>query len=759
MNTYLKTPLLVLLLLLTISLNAQWVLEFEPPTPSKEISAVEIYHDTFYVGAKGRLFSRAPGAPDWTEYDFIGISPVMDLYVADANTIFFTSQYTLYRSQDGGLTVEALEPSTYSYEEFYYIFPICDNQLMTTGEQIRVSASNGDFWESFGLSSIWFEQRVVDYENDVLFYGKSNTLSYSTDCGATWTSVYDNLMAVTAPDQTIIWDVFLTNGRMFVEVGDSPQLYMSDDMGETWQFAFTGFPVLQTWEELWYVENVGPYYFAGAEGAGLFISTDGGITWEHMIGGNGNFLLTDAFISDNEYFYIGSNAGLWKYPIAELGLLEGTGTVFHDLNGNDLKDPDENGIANHLFKYGDQDAYAFSDLEGNFSILDPFDDPITISPILVSSYAVVTPMDAVVDNPAALPDFAVSFPTDEEDLRINLAHVSAPRPGFETTAVINIQNVGAEIMDASVSLEYDPALTYLDADPAPSSIDGNKLSWEFDQFDILAWETIKIDFLVDVSTPLGTILSHTAELSPSSNDETPDDNVSTINVEVVGSFDPNDKLVDKSTMSPDQLLASEPLEYTIRFQNTGTAPAIFVRIEDKLNPDFDLESMKILGYSHPFELELDDTGALQFIFNDINLPDSTNNEPESHGFVKFSIALHPDPELIGTTIENFAAIYFDFNAPIITNTAETEIKLETSVKMESEPSAHIEAFPNPTSGVIQIKVHPTHKAKESLLRIYNSLGQPIWQGPYQEELDFTPFGEGVYVLEIGGLTRKVVVWR
>jgi uncharacterized repeat protein (TIGR01451 family) len=276
--------------------------------------------------------------------------------------------------------------------------------------------------------------------------------------------------------------------------------------------------------------------------------------------------------------------------------------------------------------------------------------------------------------------------------------------------------------------------------------------------DILAWETIKIDFLVDVSTPLGTILTHTAELSPGSNDETPDDNISTINVEVIGSFDPNDKLVDQSTMTEAQLLAAEPIEYTIRFQNTGTAPAIFVRIEDELDPNFDLESMKILAYSHPFELELDDSGALQFIFNDINLPDSTHNEPESHGFVKFSIALHPDPGLIGTTIENTAAIFFDFNAPIITNTVETIIEVETSAVSASGSTLVVEAFPNPTSGVIRIHIHPAQKTNGALLRIYNSLGHLIWQGPYQAELDLTGFGKGIFLLEIGGVTKKIALW-
>ena len=49
------------------------------------------------------------------------------------------------------------------------------------------------------------------------------------------------------------------------------------------------------------------------------------------------------------------------------------------------------------------------------------------------------------------------------------------------------------------------------------------------------------------------------------------------------------------------------------------------------------------------------------------LPDSNVNEPASHGFIKFRIqqkASNPT----GARIENTAAIYFDYNAPVLTNT-------------------------------------------------------------------------------------------
>jgi hypothetical protein len=58
---------------------------------------------------------------------------------------------------------------------------------------------------------------------------------------------------------------------------------------------------------------------------------------------------------------------------------------------------------------------------------------------------------------------------------------------------------------------------------------------------------------------------------------------------------------------------------------------------------------------------------LVFDYKNINLPDSSANEPESHGFVTFQVKQVPNLAT-GTEINNNVGIYFDLNDPIITNT-------------------------------------------------------------------------------------------
>lgn len=134
------------------------------------------------------------------------------------------------------------------------------------------------------------------------------------------------------------------------------------------------------------------------------------------------------------------------------------------------------------------------------------------------------------------------------------------------------------------------------------------------------------------------------------------------------SYDPNDKQAWPLGWGETHLLPpNTAIDYQIRFQNTGTAPALTVQLRDTLSPYLDLSTIKLGASSHDYHLEIKEQGILHFIFNDINLPDSTTNLLASQGFVNFSIQQKKDLRE-GILIENKAAIYFDFNAPVITNT-------------------------------------------------------------------------------------------
>jgi hypothetical protein len=140
--------------------------------------------------------------------------------------------------------------------------------------------------------------------------------------------------------------------------------------------------------------------------------------------------------------------------------------------------------------------------------------------------------------------------------------------------------------------------------------------------------------------------------------------------ENVNSYDPNSKEALPMGYGTQHFIeANTALEYTLHFQNTGTAEAFTVVLKDTIEETLDLLSIEPGASSHNYTWSVTGRGVLTFRFDDIFLPDSNTNEPASKGFVTFRIRQKPDLAL-GTVIHNKVAIYFDFNPPIITNTTE-----------------------------------------------------------------------------------------
>ena len=163
------------------------------------------------------------------------------------------------------------------------------------------------------------------------------------------------------------------------------------------------------------------------------------------------------------------------------------------------------------------------------------------------------------------------------------------------------------------------------------------------------------------------------------------------------------KLFPKGFDADHKLYPNTEIEYLIRFQNTGTFAAVNVSILDTISAQLDLGTIEPVGSSHPYEFEILENRVIKFDFPEIWLPDSTSNEPESHGFIKFRISQLDDLKE-GTRIENRAGIYFDFNEPVITNTVFhtiftpivlRSIRVNTDEETIQDPS--VELYPNPTT--------------------------------------------------------------
>lgn len=243
------------------------------------------------------------------------------------------------------------------------------------------------------------------------------------------------------------------------------------------------------------------------------------------------------------------------------------------------------------------------------------------------------------------------------------------------------------------------------------SIAGNTITWNLANINSGITNMDVITFNVPGGLANGTPHYFTSTINPTGNiqDCNQQNNAGNLLQLVGNSYDPNDKNVVRSSIYQNNVIynpeeievgVDDILTYTIRFQNTGTAPAQNIVVIDTLDAQLDFSTFSMVSSSHQVDVVDLGNGILHFEFNGIWLPDSTTNEPASHGEFTYRIQ-----ENIGNTVNseitNTGYIYFDWNAPIITNTT-----YNINVASESLISNTLiySVYPNPANDVIQIKL-------------------------------------------------------
>lgn len=376
-----------------------------------------------------------------------------------------------------------------------------------------------------------------------------------------------------------------------------------------------------------------------------------------------------------------------------------TGQVFNDVNGNGMLDAGEPPFSNTVIQAQPGSLLTAPDVNGDY-----------VLPADTGSF-VVDGQDVLYHTRTTTP-YNISLSTLQVDSLNHIGYQAIPgiydlvvdmtvfpaRPGFDNSVYICVENIGTETTAATMDLNFDGDQGWISSDIIPDGIIGTVATWT----DVLApgdvWGT-QVQLSTNVSVPLGTDLTHIFSATPASSDTTPVDNQIAYNGVVVGSYDPNDKLVSPGVLTPTQVQNGPWLDYTIRFQNTGTFPAVRVVITDTLSADLEWSSFEFISSSHSSSWYITN-GVLHFVFDPIFLPDSVSDEPNSHGYAKFRIK--PINTLMnGDMIENIANIYFDFNEPVITDPS--IFTVDMNVGYSSVASSELSIYPNPVDDVLTIR--------------------------------------------------------
>ncbi|MES2849727.1 MAG: T9SS type A sorting domain-containing protein [Bacteroidota bacterium] len=343
-----------------------------------------------------------------------------------------------------------------------------------------------------------------------------------------------------------------------------------------------------------------------------------------------------------------------------------------------IQDTSGNSLIRYTAQSGDYAHYSY---KGNF----------TLTPYFPYPYFIVNPASVNVlfdsaNNLVSTKDFCIQPNGTHNDLEISfLPTLSPARPGFNAAYTLIYKNRGTTTLSGNVAVNFDNnKMNFVSASENVTTQSSGQLLWNYNNLQPFETKTIDVTFNL-LPPPVNNIddtISYLAVITPSDNDETAFDNIFILPQRVVGSFDPNDKqCIEGSKLDISKI--GDYLHYQIRFQNEGTDTAFNIVVVDTLSDKLDWNSFEFISSSHSCNPTLKNNKA-EFIFENINLPYKAIDEPGSNGWVAFKIKPKPSV-VIGDSLNNSAAIYFDFNLPVITNTATTIVTSSSTpvpVKLE-----------------------------------------------------------------------------
>lgn len=351
-----------------------------------------------------------------------------------------------------------------------------------------------------------------------------------------------------------------------------------------------------------------------------------------------------------------------------------SGRIYNDTNLNCTLDGLEQGIEDITVYTTPLNNFSVTDSSGNFQILVP-PGTYTLNQNLSNDIALGeycsmptlnAPVSGLVLDSNFIGDTIHQYFHNPAMQSLYMSPIAMNTP--YGTCSFEVANMGDSLDSIIVGVYVDhPILSYAVQDPSFYGMSGDTALYIVPNMGAF---TSSSHFIVFSVTPnvsyIGDTVNIYAFCTGSYGDLDPANNQLLQERIVLAAYDPNVKYVtplgeDASYKTP---VAEREFIYTIHFQNTGNAPAQDVIVTDSISDLLDLTKFQFMGSSHPVTTYAYND-VVEFHFNNIFLPDSTSDEPGSHGFVQFKIDA-VQSAYVGDTIRNSANIYFDNNPPIIT---------------------------------------------------------------------------------------------
>ncbi|OYU85132.1 MAG: hypothetical protein CFE24_03105 [Flavobacterium sp. BFFFF2] len=442
--------------------------------------------------------------------------------------------------------------------------------------------------------------------------------------------------------------------------------------------------------------------------------------------------------------------------------------AFIDTNANGTQDTNEVNFGLGQFQYtvnNDPDHHIISPT-GIYHIYDEvssnnYNLSYSINPEYAAYYTASTTYANVNVATGSMTtyNFPVTVLQNYNDIGVNIVPMNAPRAGSTYKNKIIFTNNGSQAIAAgTLTFICQPGTTVTSVSQLGTTAITNGFSYAFTNLQPFETRSIIVKMNVPAipAVSIGQLLTNTVSVTTPADDAVATNNSSSSTHAVIAAYDPNDKMEshgDKivySTYDP-----TDYLQYTIRFENTGNAGALDVKVSDQLDAKLDASSIKMVGASHAYTLDRVEN-QLVWNFMNIQLPVSVPDTDTGKGYVTFKVKVKPG-YAIGDVIPNAASIYFDSNPAIVTNTFNTEFVSELLGTTQFDEN-HLLLYPNPASSTVHIHLQDSTESL-STIHVYDLLGKTVLSvscSSNEQTLDVAPLLKGIYMVEIN--TESHMKW-
>jgi hypothetical protein len=429
----------------------------------------------------------------------------------------------------------------------------------------------------------------------------------------------------------------------------------------------------------------------------------------------------------------------------------------NDGNGCNATDVPAAGVWVYYFfdsvsHYAQTDAngyYEFNNVPNGTSVVSAL--PTYAGLNVGSGFSVTFPGADPIDN-----DICITTPNPVQDVAVYLYPQTNAVAGFVANYVLIIHNNGTIPTSGTVTTQYDAShLTFIPAAGITQS--GNTLTVAYTNLTPFSTQYYYFSALVAAPPALnfGDVITFTSVINPVTGDAYPQDNTYVMDQQIMNSFDPNDITVKEGEFITEEQ-ADGCLHYMVRFQNTGNYQATNIKVEGILDDNLDWDTFEPLGASHVYHA-FRDGGNMRFMFDGINLPDSTTNEAASHGFVAYRIKPKASVQL-GDAMSAQVGIYFDFNTAVITNEVTTTIQALALATFNNDAFV---VYPNPASAIVNLKLQNAVLANVAVTDVLGKTVATSSLNGNAGSLDISQLTSGIYFITLSAdgkqITKKLVV--